>query len=671
MDPLENVVAKVVSLSSLESSGMKEKDYSFVKKARQMALEGVTMMEKTASDNSSYTQAPYSTSFLNLSDTQIPRSSLEIFKWCKYFYTFDSLVAGTINALANFPVTEVYFEDTEDFEEENAAHASKKNENISKESDTVKVYKKMFFKKHNIYKLLVEIGIDYFLYGNCFIFGEYTNPTDKRNTEWKSIRRLDPSMVIIDYNPVTQEKIYKWRVPAKILNIVRKKAPLAEYNKIPPMIREAVAKNGAVILNSNNIYHFSRPTDSMGDNSVWGTPVIANVLKLLMYRNTLRQAQEAIAKEHIVPFRVYYLQSTENVNLNVDWSNAADSFASELMKSVRDPNHKVVSPVPVGLLNVGGDGKALLLTPEIEQVQSEILAGMNVPREFIFGGVSYSGSSVSLKILENQFITYRLLMEDFVQNFCIKKLAIARKEWVSEADDDSLVSVRFNDLKMQDDVQQKQLVISLNQAGKVSDTYMLKMMTLEPDKIKSQIQAEARENLKNQFELQKLQAANNFEMQKIQIVYQARLQKYQILVGQLYGVPAAPQQAIDENGVPIEQPMTDGMPAEDPMVAGGAVGATDTTGTTGASIDGQIAQESTPEQSPVTQPNITNIAQMQEAVIKMEQMPEEQQEYYMSLMSEAERQQFMHVKETMDSSSDKTDMRAMPDQKPPRRNTLG
>lgn len=655
-DALEGIVARVVTLANQDSSGLDKKEYDFLKQARQVAMDGI---EKTAADvmATANVQSPYPTPFLNLSDTQIPRSTLEIFKWCKYFYTFDPLIAGAINALANFPITEVYFEDTEVSISDNTSDGQEK----SKESDAVKLYKKIFLKKINIYKLLVEIGIDYYLYGNCFIFGEFTTEKEKSKLEWKSIRRLDPSMVIIDYNPVTQSTSYKWRVPAKVIEIIKRKSPITEYNKIPKRIREAVEKKGAVVLNPDNIYHFARPTDSMGENAVWGTPVIANVLKLLMYRNVLRQAQEAIAREHIVPFRVYYLQSTNDINVSADWNGAAQSFAGELMKSVRDPNYKVVSPVPVGLLNVGGDGRALLLTPEIEQVQGEILAGMNVPREFIFGGISFSGSSVSLKILENQFITYRLLMEDFVQNFCIKRLAVARGEWVNEDDDESLVTVRFNDLKMQDDVQQKQLFIGLNSSGKIPDSYLYKMLGLEPDKIKQQLKAEQIDRIKLAYEIQLKQAEYQFEITKKNMVYQARLQKYQEVVNRIFGIqtidPATGMQ-LDAAGQPMmPDEENTAMPPEEFDTGQGAEGA--------AIPDDQIqdAQE----------PQMNDIAQIQEMIQTMDSLPPEQQEYLMNKLSPELRQRLMEVKKSMDSGTDTgdTDMRPMPDQRPPRRNTLG
>jgi hypothetical protein len=485
-------------------------------------------------------QDPYPSPFLNLSDMSIPRRSIEIFRWCKYFYTFDPLISGAINSLATFPVTDVNLEDRE-MEDES-----------TEDTPALKLYKKIFFKTINIHKLLIEIGIDYWLYGNCFIFGEmYTNPYTKEK-EWKHIIRLDPSKMIIDVNPATQDKIYKWSVPEKIVQIVKTKKPLQEYVKVPEIIKQAVLKDRAVIIKPDNIYHFSRPTDSMGD-SVWGTPVVANVLKLLMYRNILRQAQEAIAREHIVPFRIYYLEKTDNYNTQADWPSIAQNFAGELNKVAKDPNYKVVSPVPVNVLNIGGDGRALLLTPEIEQVQSEILAGMNMPREFIFGGISYSGSSISLKILENQFITYRLLLKDFMQNFIIKNMAKSRGEWTCENDDEVLIVAKMADLKMQDDVQQKQIVINLNSAGKITDEYMWKMLGIDPERMRKAIEKEALQKVELETNIQKERLKQSLELQKIQVEQSAQLQKYQMEMQKKYGL--VPQNVqLDANGNPIQSP---------------------------------------------------------------------------------------------------------------------
>lgn len=601
------------------------KKVELLKKAKDEALGGV--MFKTASFDGRV-QDPYPSPFLNLADTQIPRTTTEIFRWCKYFYTFDPLIAGAINALSTFPITEIYLEDRES----DAAR--------NEESTAVKLYKRIFFKELNIYKLLIEIGIDYYLYGNCFVFGELWENPSTGGIEWKNMVRLDPSKVIIDYNPATKEKKYKWQVPGTLVNIVKKKRPKEEYDKIPDIIKEAIIKSSAIVLNSNNIYHFSRPTDSMGENIIWGTPVPANVLKLLMYRNILRQAQEAIAREHIVPMRIYYLERTNDYNPVSDWNSVANNFAGELNKAVRDPNYKVVSPVPVNMLSIGGQGRALMVTPEIEQIQSEILAGMNVPREFIFGGVSYSGSAISLKILENQFITYRLLQKDFMQNFIIKAMAKARKEWISENDDDSLVTVKMSDLKMQDDVQQKQLIIQLNGAGKISNDYMWKVCGVDSDKMRESIENEALEAVDLDTKVKMKQLEAQLLLQKRQIEMQKELSLHQ----EQHGVPPQPEVPIDPNtGQPVN-------PAE--------------------------AQQAPPQQGQNEQAGDNQVneeAQIKALAVKLSKVNPKERDQFLATLPANYKAKVNSAMQTLQGATDsgaKVDMRAMPEQRPPRRNSL-
>lgn len=462
-------------------------------------------------------QDPYPSPYLNLSDYQLPRTMGEIFKWCRYFYKFDSLIGGAVNALARFPITDIIFSDME---------ALPPEWDQKKDSPNLEIYKQVF-EDLKIQEELIKIGIDYWLYGNCFVFGELEelspDPDSYSDIRWVRLFRLDPSRVVIDIDPLTQEKTYKWEVPAKIRRIVRDRKPKEKYDAIPDMIKQAVKENKAVILNSKNIYHFSREGES-GDGSVWGTPLILNVMKQIAYRNLLRQAQEAIAREHVVPFRIYYLNPTDRMDPQANWNNTASAFAAQLEKASRDPNYKIVSPIPVDVLNMGGQGRALMLTAEIDQLQAEILAGMGVPREFIFGGVSYSAASISLRTLENQFITYRLLLVDFLNNFVIKRMAEARGEWLSPGDDIYLVSVGLADLKMQDDVQQKQMIINLNAANKVSDEYMYNMLGIDHDKMRAQLEIEIFERMERERRMQLYQLETNFIMQQYQLQYQMQLQ---------------------------------------------------------------------------------------------------------------------------------------------------
>jgi hypothetical protein len=615
----------------------------------------------------SYAQRPYSSPMLTLSDMKMPKTTTEFFKWCKYYYTFDPLISGAINACSTFPVTDIYLEDSASNQVTDAQTADEDDVQQT-ESDELKLYKRVLLKNIGLVDLCILIGIDYHLYGNCFIFGEFKTGADGK-AEWKNVIRLDPNRVVIDFNPVTQEKRFRWQVPESVQKICRDKKPLDAYNKIPDIIKQAVEQNKTILLNSKHIYHFARPTDSGGDNAVWGVPIIAHVLKLITYRNVLRQAQEAIAREHIVPMRVFYVQpQQQGYNATTDWSNVSSNLAGLIARSVRDPNFKVVSPVPVGLLNVGGEGKQLLLTPEIEQIQSEILAGMNVPREFIFGGVSYSGTSISLRILENQFITYRLKLLDFINDFLIRGMAEERGDWTSEKDDDRLISAKMVEMKMVDDVQQKQLILDLNARGKVTDEYMWKAMGLDPDKIKTGLEKEAMDQIKK-----------NERIQKAQIDSQIAIEKYQMECRKAAGLDDGnnpngnnPNGNLDGQNGNLQMPQQENMTNEQAQQVPSEQAQMPVQE---QQIENAPQEVQEPPQDPqevaIDAPTGNVTERLYATAREILKLPKQQRESMISAYPVTTQQKIQEVisilEQEQDNNNRSVDMRPMPEQRPPRR----
>ena len=90
--------------------------------------------------------------------------------------------------------------------------------------------------------------------------------------------------------------------------------------------------------------------------------------------------------------------------------------------------------------------------------------GMGVPREFLEGGLSYAGTNVSMRMLENAFIGYISRQRQFA-NWVMQRIA-NYMEWPE-------ASIRFKPFKMADDIQRKAYLLQLNQAQKISDTTLL------------------------------------------------------------------------------------------------------------------------------------------------------------------------------------------------------
>jgi hypothetical protein len=166
----------------------------------------------------------------------------------------------------------------------------------------------------------------------------------------------------------------------------------------------------------------------------------------------LLKAQEAVLNDYILPLRIIYPQAAEAAASPVAQMSLARFSAlmtRELEKHRLDPNHKIISSIPVGSELVGAEGKTLTLYQELETQANIICNGMNVPLELWKGGLSWSGSNVSLKFLENKFLMYRKHMLQICREFIIKK--------VCEYMDMTAPQISFADFRMADDLQSSAL----------------------------------------------------------------------------------------------------------------------------------------------------------------------------------------------------------------------
>src|SRR5690606_6737347 len=172
---------------------------------------------------------------------------------------------------------------------------------------------------------------------------------------------------------------------------------------------EAMRRNKFIRFTDDNVFVMRRPIISQKDNG-WGMPLILPVLKDAFYLQVLRKAQEAIAQEHIIPLRILFPQagsSTSDPYTTIDLNAWKNRVEGEIAKWKYDNNYMPIMPLPIGNETIGGEGKALGLYQEMQVWSDQIVMGMGVPLEFVKGGLQYSGSNVSMRMLENMFIGYR------------------------------------------------------------------------------------------------------------------------------------------------------------------------------------------------------------------------------------------------------------------------
>ena len=150
---------------------------------------------------------------------------------------------------------------------------------------------------------------------------------------------------------------------------------------------------------------------------------------------------------------------------------------------------------------MGGAGRSLLTLGEVKEAEDNIIAAMGIPREFLYGGLSFTGSSITLRMLENQLETYAAQLN-------------TQLEWIIDQVSKILgwrpADASYIPFRLIDDAQQKQLLLNINAMKPlISDGTILDMLDIdinkERDRRRQETLDEARFQIDTQKQIQELQ----------------------------------------------------------------------------------------------------------------------------------------------------------------------
>lgn len=447
--------------------------------------------------------------------------------WGRYFYDWHPIIHAAINKMAAYPITDFVFE-TED-------------------PALKKVYEELF-EKINVRSILVRMGLDYFVLGNSYFSlsmpfkrllhcpecgsaaaltedtkfkvtsrgyvltcphcGKTVTPEikDVATKNFKDIHPIlwDPLNMKVEYDEMFGTSDYFYSIPGQVshdLEMGNKRA----WSLYPMQIIEAARAKQLFQLNSNKILHLKRWTHSSAYNKGYGQPLISPVLKYLFHLLVLIRAQDALAIDQILPWTIISPSSNGSIDPagDINLNQFSSSLEMEYKQWKKNPMRKSIMPIPVNAQIVGAQGKALMLTNEIQEITNQILAGMSVPNEFVYGGLQWSGANVSMRMLENQFINYRNMMQEVI-NYIVKECSI--NFGIAE------IKVYMQPFKMADDVAQKDLLIRLSEGMIISKhTVMSELMNhldfdKEQDLIMKEMQKQQEQQVQQQIVAQNTQA---------------------------------------------------------------------------------------------------------------------------------------------------------------------
>lgn len=483
----------------------------------------------------------YPSPFFDIAHTYLPQSIKHMFKWCSYYYLTNPIINPIVTNLSEYPITPIIVDEIEEKIQEK--------------------WKNLIENQFDLRGFLIEVGLDYFTYGNAFVsihfpFHKYLicdacGYKDKIENckykfrglkyrlECKECKTIADARIKDEYiKSIRDIKLIRWNpenIDIEHVHAISKTEyfltiPLSDRNdilmgkknvieKLPHIYIEAVRLQKRIRFADGEVFHFRRPIISQKEFG-WGMPLILPALKSCYYTQILRKAQEAIMHGCIVPLRILFPQAGDSQSspyLNVNLNTWARTMQKEIERWRLDPNYIPIMPLPLGNEIVGGEGKSLTLFQELEISGTEVCNAMGVPLEFLKGGLSWSGSNMSLKLLENKFLSYRTRQLQLCQDFILGRIA-DYMEW-------NRPKISFKGFKMADDLQRSALLLQGVQAMKVSDETWLDSLDLTVEKEQAKMRKEMQIQIGTQRKLQKSQANMQGEAAIVQAKYQALAQK--------------------------------------------------------------------------------------------------------------------------------------------------
>lgn len=382
--------------------------------------------------------------FYTVANQFIPRNYHDILKWSRYVLTQSPTVAEVIRKMSSYPIT--------DF-------------NVQTSKEGVKARYIKLIKSLKLKQKLSDIGFDYYSLGNTYssvyfpmdrlltcpecastmgcreamedkhisfkryqFMGSCSNPkcgytgvfkhidTKSRDVSRINLVKWNPENIALNNNPITGETEYFYTIPGDTKRKIQMGDPLF-ISTVPWDFIEAVRVNKDVRLDTNNFYHMK--SISLGSLvEGFGMPMLISMYGLVFYQAMLRKANEAVAAEHMIPLRVIFPQQGSSTGDPIAMMSM-QGFAKNMKKSMqhhkKDGNFVMISPVPVGYQSIGGQGRSLLVSQEMQYAEESMLMGLGVSRELLSGTTNWTSSDVGLRLLENNMNHYVGQIREFLE----------------------------------------------------------------------------------------------------------------------------------------------------------------------------------------------------------------------------------------------------------------
>lgn len=263
--------------------------------------------------------------------------------------------------------------------------------------------------------------------------------------------------------------------------------PIADemVQEIPEEVRDYISSGRLIPLSTEPdegsfCYHLA---GRRGAGEELGQSILDRCLRLLYYKEKLRQAQTQIASRAMTPKRIVWAEDISLADL--------EELREQVDLSLVDPDYSITANYEVHWEEMGSKDRLLDLSGEYELVNKELYSGLGVTESLLSGETLYSGDRLKLEVINTRYMFLREILQEYVEEYLFKPVAkrkgfVEKNEWGEEVV--LYPRLSFTRLPLRDSQDTFDALLNLYQKGSLSIDVILELFNIDPEDTKAKLQ---------------------------------------------------------------------------------------------------------------------------------------------------------------------------------------
>lgn len=461
----------------------------------------------TGASGGNFYSPELSTDFLEL-----PQSQDEKRNYYRFFYETDPFVGQAVDLHTELPLSKIRL-------------GTPQAKNVELAQQALRFCKK-WAKDIGLLHRLIEIVHDYNLLGEVYVFCEDNSPDmpdditheverildekgraiERENQRedwaeraskwlrknykgWSAIRVLPPEQIHMEGFPFTDEKLIELIPDSKTKDVISR-ADSGDVHaqrvvdSMPPSVVESIRTGQNIPLNTDPdagsfVYYMARKKSQYEPR---GHSLLERCMRILVYRDKLRQAQTSISSRHMTPIRLVWVEDGSAMDVN--------SLREQVDLALMDPDYSIITNFEIHWEEMGSQQRLLELSGEYEMTDRQMYAGLGVTESLLSGESSYSGDRINLEVINTRYMLLREVLQDMIEDNFLKPMC-KRMGFVEEDEDGNEVVIvpplSFTRLALRDNADTFDALFNLYQKGSLDIDTILELLNIDPHSTKEKL----------------------------------------------------------------------------------------------------------------------------------------------------------------------------------------